>query len=199
MVIAHAPLKMPLWQIERFLWEKSGWIAEKRALLQSRAKRMEQFDPVQGGKLPYLGGTLFLQAWEGKTARLDGNTLYLPEEGSVRAQALKWLQGEARRVLPLYVDKWSKITGLKPSRIGFGYAQKRWGSMSSKGSLRLNVALMHCAPRQIDYIVVHELTHIKHMNHSPAFHAAVEAVLPGAAQLRKEVKALSGYLELLRE
>ena len=65
--------------------------------------------------------------------------------------------------------------------------------------MRLNVALMHFSPQYIDYVVVHELAHRVHPDHSPAFHAYVESVLPGAGQLRKEMKNLSGYLTLLRE
>lgn len=198
-VTAHAPLKMPLWQIERFLMEKSRWIAEKQKLLQGRADRMAQYELSEGGRLPYLGGELVIRFTDGKTARAENGTLYLPRTESPKTEALKWLRAQAKQVLPLYVEKWAGVMGLRPARISFGYAEKRWGSMNVRGGLRLNVALMHLSPAQIDYIVVHELTHMRHMNHSPAFHAAVAAVLPGAAKLRGEIKALGGYLELLRE
>lgn len=198
-VTAHAPLKMPLWQIERFLMEKSGWIARKQKLLQGRASHMAQYELAEGGRLPWLGGELVIRFTEGKIARAENGVLYLPRTESPKTEALKWLRAQAKQVLPLYVEKWARVMGLRPARTSFGYAEKRWGSMSSKGGLRLNVALMHLGPAQIDYIVVHELTHMRHMNHSPAFHAAVEATLPGAARLRKEIKALGGYLELLRE
>mgnify|MGYP003294350676 CR=1 FL=1 len=77
-------------------------------------------------------------------------------------------------------------------------AKTRWGSMKSDGSLRLNAALMHCPPPLIDYVIVHELSHRVHMNHSPAFHAHTEKYLPDARQRRAALKQCGAYLTLLR-
>jgi predicted metal-dependent hydrolase len=72
--------------------------------------------------------------------------------------------------------------------------------MKSDGTLRLNIALLHCPPWYIDYVVLHELVHRRHMNHSPAFHAMVESYYPGAGRMRKEGKKLcGGYIGLLQQ
>ena len=60
--------------------------------------------------------------------------------------------------------------------------------MSSDKAMRLNAALVHCPARHIDYVIVHELCHILHPDHSPAFHAAVRSFLPGADTLRAEMR-----------
>ena len=64
----------------------------------------------------------------------------------------------------------------------------RWGSCSSRGNLNFNVMLMLCPPDVIDYVVVHELSHLKHMDHSPAFWAEVASVLPDYAASRNWLK-----------
>ena len=130
---------------------------------------------------------------------MQDGVLTLPRTGRPAQQVLNWLAEQARRELPSYVEKWSRRMQVYPTSLSFGYAKARYGSMASDGRMRLNVALMHFPSQYIDYVVVHELAHRVHPDHSPAFHAYVESVLPGAGQLRKKMKTLSGYLTLLRE
>ena len=92
-----------------------------------------------------------------------------------------------------------KITGGNYTSITIRDQKTRWGSCSSSGTLSFNYRLIFAPPAILDYVVVHELAHRVHPDHSSAFHAYVESMLPGAGQLRKEMKTLSGYLTLLRE
>jgi len=198
-VTAHAPLKMPQWQIERFLAEKSGWIQQKRKVAQSRQNQALRYQVRQGGRLPYLGGEILIEFYGGKKPELSGQTLYLPNQGDPVKHALKWFRAQAEAQLTPLVQQWAQRTNIHPTKISFGHVETRWGSMNSKGEMRLNIALMHCPPAYIHYVVVHELAHRLHMNHSPAFHACVESFYPGATKIRQQGKALAGYLRLLRE
>lgn len=198
-VTAHAPLKMPQWQIERFLAEKSGWIQQKRKVAQSRQDQALRYQVRQGGRLPYLGGEIQIELCSGKKPELSGQTLYLPNQGDPVKHALKWFRAQAETQLTPLVQQWAQRTNIHPTKLSFGHAETRWGSMNSKGEMRLNIALMHCPPAYIHYVVVHELAHRLHMNHSPAFHACVERFYPGATKIRQQGKALAGYLQLLRE
>lgn len=198
-LIAHAPLRMPLRTIEAFILEKQDWIARKRQELSAAGSRMSGFSLEEGGCIPYLGGRVRISYDSVRRATMQDGVLTLPRTGRPAQQVLNWLAEQARRELPSYVEKWSKRMNVYPTALTFGYAKARYGSMTSEGRMRLNVALMHFPPQYIDYVVVHELAHRVHSDHSPAFHAYVESVLPGAGQLRKEMKTLSGYLTLLRE
>ncbi len=198
-LIAHAPLRMPLRTIEAFILEKQDWIARKRQELSAAGSRMSGFSLEEGGCIPYLGGRVRISYDSVRRATMQDGVLTLPRTGRPAQQVLNWLAEQARRELPSYVEKWSKRMNVYPTALSFGYAKARYGSMTSDGRMRLNVALMHFPPQYIDYVVVHELAHRVHPDHSPAFHAYVESVLPGAGQLRKEMKTLSGYLTLLRE
>ena len=198
-LIAHAPLRMPLRTIEAFLLEKQDWIARKRQELSAAGSRMSGFSLEEGGCIPYLGGRVRISYDSVRRATMQDGVLTLPRTGRPTQQVLNWLAEQARRELPAYVEKWAHRMQVYPTALSFGYAKARYGSMTSDGRMRLNVALMHFPPQYIDYVVVHELAHRVHPDHSPAFHAYVESVLPGAGQLRKEMKTLSGYLTLLRE
>lgn len=198
-LMIHAPMRMPLRTIEAFLLEKQDWIARKRQELSAAESRTDGFSLREGGCIPYLGGELRLSYGSVRRAEVQKGVLVLPRTGSPAQHVLNWLTEQARLVLPSYVEKWSRRMNVYPTALSFGYAKARYGSMTSDGRMRLNVALMHFPAQYIDYVVVHELAHRVHPDHSPAFHAYVESVLPGAGQLRKEMKTLSGYLTLLRE
>ena len=198
-LIAHAPLRMPMRTIEAFILEKQDWIARKRQELSAAGSRMSGFSLEEGGCIPYLGGRVRISYDSVRRATMQDGVLTLPRTGRPAQQVLNWLAEQARRELPSYVEKWSKRMNIYPTALSFGYAKARYGSMTSDGRMRLNMALMHFPPQYIDYVVVHELAHRVHPDHSPAFHAYVESMLPGAGQLRKEMKTLSGYLTLLRE
>lgn len=198
-LIAYAPLRMPLRTIEAFILEKQDWIARKRQELSAAGSRMSGFSLEEGGCIPYLGGRVRISYDSVRRATMQDGVLTLPRTGRPAQQVLNWLAEQARRELPSYVEKWSKRMNVYPTALSFGYAKARYGSMTSDGRMRLNMALMHFPPQYIDYVVVHELAHRVHPDHSPAFHAYVESMLPGAGQLRKEMKTLSGYLTLLRE
>ena len=76
--------------------------------------------------------------------------------------------------------------------------KSRWGSCSSRGTLSFNYRLMFAPPRVLDYVVVHELCHRRHMNHSAAFWKAVEEVMPDYAQWRKWLKENGRDIPILK-
>ena len=87
--------------------------------------------------------------------------------------------------------------GLQVKSIRYTAAKRRWGSMRADGCLRLNAALMHCPMELCDYVIVHELAHLPHPDHSPAFHALVRATLPHADALRARMRDFAGVTMLL--
>jgi hypothetical protein len=96
-----------------------------------------------------------------------------PSEAERRA-----LIERARAVLPGKVEHYAAIMGVQPTRITITSARTRFGSCSAKNSLSFSWRLMGYPEEAVDYVVVHELAHILHHDHSPAFYAAVAAVLP---------------------
>lgn len=90
----------------------------------------------------------------------------------------------AAEVIPQRVAYYSRVMGLVPTGVRITGAEKRFGSCSSKNSLCFSWRLMQYPPEAIDYVVVHELAHIRHHDHSAAFHALVAQVLPDHRERR---------------
>ena len=114
-------------------------------------------------------------------------------------EEIQELADKALLVIPEKVKKYAPIVGVTYGRITIRNQHTRWGSCSSKGNLNFNCLLMLFPDEVIDYVVVHELCHRKHMNHSVAFYAEVARVFPEYRKCQKWLKENGGlYLDRLR-
>ena len=104
------------------------------------------------------------------------------------------LKKKAKRILPERVAYWAPLIGVRPGRIAVRCQKTRWGSCSAKGNLNFNCLLMLAPEGVIDSIVVHELCHLKHMNHSKRFYAEIEKVLPDYRQHQQWLKDNGEFL-----
>lgn len=98
------------------------------------------------------------------------------------------LRRQAKAHLPQRVAYWAGVMGVRPTGIRITSARTRFGSCSGKNSLCFSLYLMAYPPEAIEYVVVHELAHIRHKNHSPAFYAEVERCLPDWRQRQTLLK-----------
>jgi predicted metal-dependent hydrolase len=110
------------------------------------------------------------------------------DAGQIRDAVQSWLQRQARRVFEERCRHFAAQLGVRVTRLSLSSAQTRWGSASADGSIRLNWRLIHFALPTIDYVVAHELAHLRHMDHSPRFWDVVRSVVPDYEQLRGGLK-----------
>lgn len=103
----------------------------------------------------------------------------------------RWQEREAKRYLTVRVRALSEETGLVARRLSFRRQRSRWGSCNAHGDVSLNLSLIELAPELIDYVILHELTHTKHMNHSRAFWCALERCCSGARRLDKVLRTIA--------
>jgi predicted metal-dependent hydrolase len=124
---------------------------------------------------------------------------HLPKEPvpTLSPEELTALAKQAKESIPDRVAYWSDLMDISYGRITIRCQHTRWGSCSSKGNLNFNVLLMLAPPEVLDYIVVHELCHRKHLNHSPLFWAEVERILPDYRQQERWLKA-NGHMLMAR-
>lgn len=109
------------------------------------------------------------------------------EEYSPREKAR--IREQARKILTAKAEYYARLMGVQYNRIFIKEQKTVWGSCSAKGNLNFNWKLILTGPDQLEYVVVHELAHLKEMNHSPAFWREVEKILPDYRERRKRLKA----------
>jgi len=196
----RAPLATSLAGVERVLHDKAEWIVRKLAEQQERGRQLHsaRLQWNAQAELPYLGATLVLALGVPLSGRAaaqlqpDG-VLQLALAADAPAEQIRrrvhawWLQA-ARQHFTARLDHFAPQLGVQWRSLGLSSARTRWGSARSDGAIRLNWRLLHYAPEIIDYVLVHELSHLRHMDHSPRFWATVGSVLPDYRALRQRLR-----------
>ncbi|MFY3705302.1 SprT family zinc-dependent metalloprotease [Achromobacter dolens] len=189
-----APNWVTLAQIDDAVREKSRWIVAKLREWHTRKQQLAMAHTrwQAGGELPYLGKRIVLGVGgDSRQTRLsgdadapaDGDTLWLAlpadaDQGRIRDAAQAWLQQRAGAWFGARLAHFLQISGLKIRRWRLSSAATRWGSCTSDGNIMLNWRLIHFAPAIIDYVIAHELAHLREMNHSQDFWREVGQILP---------------------
>lgn len=197
-LVVRAPSWVPLREVDATLQEKAAWILRKLQLMRERAAVPALSEPVwgHGADLPYLGRTLRLcvgrpsadPAWP---PEVDVLPLQLPPQASptqVREAAEAWFKKQARALFEQRLQHFAPLLGVRCQRLSLSSARTRWGSARSDGHIRLNWRLIHLPLAQIDYVVVHELAHLRVMDHSPRFWDTVAEVLPDYRERRRRLR-----------
>ena len=194
-------VRAPRWatvaSVEAVLHEKSAWILRKLQESQERQKQMRHtiIEWRDGATLPFLG-----EQW---VVRLDPEHQSLPtsnedaapkclhialslhaQPGQIRDAVQAWLMQQAKLNFTQRLDHFAPQLGVQWKRLSLSNASSRWGTASADGSIRLNWRLIHFKQDVIDYVVVHELSHLRVMNHSPQFWETVGSLVPDYQQRR---------------
>jgi predicted metal-dependent hydrolase len=191
-----APRWIALADVDGALRAKAGWIVAKLQQQRERGDKLRaaRIDWRDGTALRYLGADLVVvldPALVGAVLAADESPPQLrvglpgnaaPEQ--IREAVQSWLQRQARRIFDERSTHFAAVLGVKVKRLSLSSATRRWGSASADGSIRLNWRLIHFAPQVIDYVVTHELAHLREMNHSAAFWDIVRSALPDYAERR---------------
>jgi predicted metal-dependent hydrolase len=188
----RAPRWVSVIEVETFIREKERWIRKRLAEL-----RRTPFVWEYGAKLPWLGQTLTLVLRaDGDSVQLCGDTLEvgLADGTGLRARVLGWIRDRALVFFRQRVDMLSQAHGLQATGVGLSDARRRWGSCGAGGRVLLNWRLMLMSDRLIDYVIAHELAHLRELNHSPRFWAVVARLYPDYPSARRELSQLGRTL-----
>jgi predicted metal-dependent hydrolase len=115
----------------------------------------------------------------------------LPQDAAperIRDAVQAWLMRQAKRIFQERLHHYAPQLKVTWTKLSLSSAGTRWGTAKSDGSIRLNWRLIHFSERIIDYVVVHELSHLRVMDHSPRFWSTVESIMPDYAALRGQLK-----------
>ena len=208
------PRGTPVWQAERLVHERRDWIDRAVSRLQARGlARWQQVVemprcidfaavnlswPVQWRTGPVAGVRLRDQ---GSAASVE---ITSHEHAQLPVAAMhQWLLSQGRLHLAPWLQDLARERGLHYERVRIAGQRTLWGSCSPRGTISLNYRLLFLPPRLCRYVLMHELCHLLHRNHSPRFWNKLEALLPGASALDRELRRagplVPGWVECLRQ
>lgn len=206
----RAPRWVSIGAIEQALLEKGAWILRKLQEMQERQKHMEStiIEWRDGICLPYLGETVRLQLDathffsetgacleaiaptpdSPATGLLKVSVAQNASQAQIRDAVQAWLMAQAKQLFVQRLNHFAPILGVQWRKLSLSNAGTRWGSAGSDGSIRLNWRLVHFKLDIIDYVVAHELSHLRVMDHSPLFWETVRTVVPDYAHRRAQLR-----------
>jgi predicted metal-dependent hydrolase len=204
-----APRRSSQADLDNAIRAKQRWILTK--LLERGERRVmrgkqQPVEWVDGALLPYLGFDITLRLQEAARSHcvFDAESRELRlgvapglEEWQIRERVKLWFQGEARRLFGERLDLYAPRLDVSYSSFALSSAGTRWGSCTVAGNIRLNWKLIHYPLALLDYVVVHELAHLREMNHSPRFWAVVGEVFPDYDGAKAALKKRSVEMPVL--
>lgn len=189
-VEVRAPLKLAAREIDKFVQQKSVWIGKKLHEIQRRQARV--FRPVDQQVLSVMGQpyTLIWRVGSAQQVKVDGSYLVMEaprvDESVAHRLFSRWLLAEARRCLVPMAEMLAEKLSVRERLSGFRfrYTRSLWGRCSARGEILFNPAILMAPESVIEYLLVHEVCHLRHLDHSPAFWMLVASVCPHWAESR---------------
>lgn len=198
-VEVRAPLKLATHEIDRFVQQKSVWIGRKWHEIQHRQAGV--FRPVDQQSLSVMGQAYTLRWQIGAVPRVwvEGDYLVIAapvlDESLARHLFSQWLRAEAKHCLVPMAEMLAERLSVRERLSGFQfrYTRSLWGRCSARGEILFNPAILMAPESVIEYLLVHEVCHLRHLNHSSAFWALVASVCPHWAESRRWLRQ-NGHL-----
>ena len=209
-LVVSAPKWVPLYEVDAAVREKGRWIVSKLAEAQERQRKLaaNRIEWKDGTTVPFLGESVIVvldprHGFDAVGAVLNSDSDALPgvprltlhvglphtaTPQQIRDAVQAWLMRQARRLFTERLDHIAPQLGVQWRKLSLSSAGTRWGSASADGAIRLNWRLIHFRQSVIDYVVAHELSHLRVMDHSPRFWDTVRTVVPDYARLRNALR-----------
>ncbi len=192
-------VSMPLRASERWLHsvlqDKARWVVEKLDGWQSCQPPVARW--ADGAHVPFLGEQLTLcvrHSLFAAHAQQRARELWVfvaddQDAARIEQDVAHWYRQEAEMLFAQRVAHYAPLLNVAPRAVKLSVAKTQWGCCTARGTVRINEQLIRLPLRLIDYVVVHELAHLREMNHSAAFWCLVETVCPDYLKLRRELRA----------
>ena len=188
-VVVRAPMRLPKKEIERFLQEKESWILAQQQRMRQRQQRREQF-ALSDGRLPLLGKFFPLEQTDSAKPSYQDGVFCLPRGGEeqLRQQAQLLYRQIAREELTRRVAFYAPKLGVQPTGLRINGAKGRWGSCSGRNSLNFSWRLMLAPEHCVNYVVVHELCHLRERGHGQRFKDLMDTYMPDWRERRAKLR-----------
>ncbi len=211
-VYPNQKIKLTSWvtcrqrDLRLFLEQAEPWIEKQLAEFESLKQRYPKAEFSHGARLPLLGEYLslriFFDAERKESLSLKKNELFCIfknplEEAQIKEKILKFYRQQAEEIILHRTYSYAKQMQVLPAKIRFRSMKSRWGSCSSKGHICFNWRLIAAPLNVIDYVIVHELSHLVYMNHSSEFWTLVERYCPNYKAQKKWLRENGFHFDFL--
>lgn len=209
-LVVSAPRWVTVSEVERAVRNKTRWIVGKLEAARERQERLAaaRIEWQDGATFPFLGEPVIVVLDPRHDFRETGGVLHtdtetlpgvarqtlhigLPQSAQaaqIRDAVQAWLMRQAKTLFTQRLDHYAPQLGVQWRKVTLSSAGTLWGTAHSDGSIRLNWRLVHFRLPVIDYVVAHELSHLRVMDHSPRFWDTVRSVVPNYSELRGQLK-----------
>jgi predicted metal-dependent hydrolase len=206
-----APKRVTLAEVDNAIRAKQRWILTKLHERGERRQQRLQKPPLRwedGARLPWMGGEITLRlhdaarshcSFDAEARELTVGVVPGLEEWQLKERVRLWYCDEAKRLFGERLDLYAPRMNVSYNAFALSSAGTRWGSCTVEGNIRLNWRLIHYPLALVDYVVVHELAHLREMNHSARFWAAVGEVYPDYDGARLALRKRSHEMPVLFE
>ena len=208
-VLVRAPQDLSEDEIAKLVKKKADWILQKQERIAEIKDKPHPKEYLSGEKLPYIGRRYRLKVKEadiiGIEVKLYQGKFQIKVSSQIKAgnrkelireEAIKWYKNKAKLRLKERVEKYKNKIGKEPNSIKIKNHKSRWGSCSNLNNLNFNWKIIMAPMSVIDYIVVHELAHLKYPNHSRDFWGLVEAIIPDYREKQEWLRVNGRQLEI---
>ena len=185
--------------IQKLLHEKQEWIAKKQKLILERQSLIVPRQYKEGEEYYYLGKKYKLDVVDNLSSPInfnEGFKISSLHKDNIQKLIKQWYRKQAKKIIPQCTEQLANQHNLSFSNIKVTSAERRWGSCSGKKTLNFSWRIIMLPPEIIEYIVIHELAHLKELNHSKNFWLEVKQMLPDYNKRKKWLKENSYNFKL---
>ena len=205
-ILVVAPERVATERLDSIVGRKAEWIVRRIRRAGAHGALLSPREFVSGESVLYLGRhyRLKVNPQDTGSAKLRGGWLHVPAGGGgqggaeiraeVRAAVVSWFRRRAAERLPERVEAWHAKAGVPMPHVKLANQQKRWGSCDQAGTIRLNWRIIQAPMRLVDYVVVHELVHLRHRGHGRDYWQAVGRVMPDYERRRRDLRERGAIL-----
>ena len=195
-LIVRAPIHCAQSRIDAFLKEKEAWILRKQSERQAVGVQKAP-DDLNGYELFIVGKKYRIVCVDANAIQIDPakGLLYLPKSNA-KKRLLAWLKENALRILTKSAKEQAEKMGVTFQRVEINSARRSWGLCTGENVIRFSFRLLFAPKDVVEYVVIHELAHVRQKNHSARFWSEVQKYVPDYKERRAWLKKYAALMEI---
>lgn len=199
-LIVRAPRKLSMEYIYSFIKQKEKWILNKQRTIQN--SKLANIELINGTQFLCFGKIYnVVEVSKLKTVELADDNIFLPkdvDECKKYTMLFKWYTQLTKDIIKSRVNYFADLMQVSYTLIKIDNSKAKWGSCDNRGIIKLNLRLSMLPHKVIDYVIIHELSHLLEFNHSKEFYKIIESLMPDYKKYRELLKKYNFVLQLLR-